>query len=374
MMNNTIPTAQTVVRFSNREQQDFVSALRKRVDNYFKESNKSQNADTRMYVKTAVLVSTYILPFVAILAFAPSFWVMTGLWIIMGFAMAGIGMSVMHDANHGAYLRDAKGNKFIGRILNLLGGSVYNWNLQHNVLHHTYTNVSGKDNDIDNKLVLKFAPHGEVKPVHKHQWYLAFFFYGILTIYWALAKDHVQYIRYRKEGLNKMTKNESRLFLFKITFLKTAYMLVAIGLPMMVGYTFWQVFTGFLVMHFIAGMILSVVFQLAHVVESTDYPLPDEKGNMENSWAVHQLHTTADFARHNKFLSWYVGGLNFQVEHHLFPNICHVHYADLAPIVKETAAEFNYPYHEFNSFGQAFKSHIATLRKFGTPPLDDIMG
>lgn len=374
MMNNNIPTAQTVVRFSNREQNDFVSALRKRVDNYFKESNKSQNADLRMYVKTVVLVSAYILPFVAIVAFAPSFWVMTGLWAIMGFAMAGIGMSVMHDANHGAYLRNEAGNKFIGLILNLLGGSVYNWNLQHNVLHHTYTNVSGKDNDIDNKLILKFAPHGEVKPVHKHQWYLAFVFYAILTIYWALAKDHVQFFKYRKEGVNKLSKKENTIFLLKITAMKVIYFLVAFGLPMMAGYTFWQVFAGFMVMHLIAGVVLSVVFQLAHVVESTDFPLPDEKGNMENSWAVHQLHTTADFARHNKFLSWYVGGLNFQVEHHLFPNICHVHYADLAPIVKETAAEFNYPYNEFRTFGQAFRSHIVTLRKFGTPPLDEIMG
>ena len=89
---------------------------------------------------------------------------------------------------------------------------------------------------------------------------------------------------------------------------------------------------------------------------------------MDNTWAIHQLHTTVNFARKNKWLSWYVGGLNFQVEHHLFPRICHVHYPQIAEIVKATAEEFNVPYLENETFGQAIQSHINTLQRFGKLP------
>ena len=84
---------------------------------------------------------------------------------------------------------------------------------------------------------------------------------------------------------------------------------------------------------------MSTVFQMAHVVEGAAQPLPDEDSVVHTEWAVHQLRSTSDFGRNNVFLNWYVGGLNFQIEHHLFPNISHVHYRNIAPIVEETARE-----------------------------------
>ena len=373
MANTTIPTQDTQIKFTNREQLAFFATLRKRVNAHFKEKGITQKADGRMITKTVVMLSAYILPFIAMLVFQPPFWATLILWAIMGFAMAGNGMSVMHDANHGAYSKNSTVNKWVGYTLNLLGGAVINWKLQHNVLHHTYTNIAGKDNDIEGSFSMRFDPHQPLHGFHKHQWYYSFLFYSILTLYWGVGKDFVQYFKYKKEGVNKQSAAENRITLAKIVLLKVVYFAVIIGLPILVGYSFLQVLAGFLIMHVIGGIVLSVVFQLAHVVEETDFPLPDTEGNMEDSWAVLQLKTTSNFARHNKFLNWYVGGLNFQVEHHLFPNICHVHYPDIAPIVKETAEEFGHPYLEHQTFGSALKSHIKMLRKFGTPPLDEIM-
>lgn len=375
MTNHGLPTQDTLVRFGNREQAAFFSTLRKRVDGYFKENKISRHADARMVSKTVILLLAYILPFVALLVFALPVWGQMIMWAIMGLAMAGNGMSVMHDANHGAYSSSSTWNRWIGYSVNLLGGTVHNWNLQHNVLHHTYTNIAGKDNDIEGAFSMRFDPHQEHKKFHKHQWYYAFAFYSILTLYWGLAKDFVQFAKYNKEGVNRQTTKEKRITLFKMILIKMAYFAIIIGLPIAVGgLSVGVVVVGFLVMEIISGLILSLVFQLAHVVEGPEFPLPKANGEMENSWAVHQLHTTANFSYGRKVINWYVGGLNHQIEHHLFPGICHVHYNAIAPIVKETAEEFGHPYYEHKTFMLALKSHVRMLKKFGVPPLDEIMG
>lgn len=351
---------------SDQSQLVFFSTLRKRVDNYFKENNLSRNYNRKMILKSVILLSVYVFSFAALLFLAPSFGIALLIWSLMGIAKAGIGMSVMHDANHGAYSSNRKINTIMGHTINLVGGCVFNWKLQHNVLHHTYTNIVDLDEDIEDKLVMRFSPHKKVKWFHRFQFVYAFLFYGILTLYWAIAKDFVQFYKFTKSGLSKDSKKENRVTLVKIIFSKLIYFSVIIGIPLVVfQIPFRQLITGYLLMHFIAGVILSVVFQMAHTVEHTSHPLPDENNNIENSWAVHQMNTTVNFARKNKFISWYVGGLNFQVEHHLFPTVCHVHYPAIAPIVKATAEEFGIPYLEHITFGEALRSHVRTLKRFG---------
>ena len=297
-----------------------------------------------------------------------------GLWFIMGVAKAGVGMSVMHDANHGAYASNDRVNKIIGYTINIVGGMGANWKVQHNMLHHTYTNITGADEDIDTDKLMRFSPHLPHKQVHKGQWWYAFFFYAISTMYWALVKDFKQFWGYRKRGLHRGAPAQHRWLFVRLLGAKLAYFFVFFGIPVLVGIPFWQALVGFTLMHVVCGVILSVVFQLAHTVEDTVHPLPDFKGSMEDSWAVHQLKTTMNFATKNKWLSWYVGGLNFQVEHHLFMRICHVHYPKIAPIVKQTAQEFGIPYLEKRTFGSAFNSHIRLLKTLGRTPMDEIMG
>jgi linoleoyl-CoA desaturase len=361
----------TPIRFvpKDRDKALFFAELRKRVDGYFKQNNLSKHANASMVIKTIVLLSAYILPFVALLIFPFSTGISMLLWTVMGLALAGVGMSVMHDANHGAYSSSSRVNYWLGHSLNLLGGSVFNWKLQHNILHHTYTNVAGVDDDIDDKLIMRFSPHTEVKWYHKFQVVYAFLFYGILTIYWSLLKDFVQFNRYTKDGVNKNTKAENQRILFKMILAKIFYFFIFIGLPLFIlGMPAGQYIAGFLLMNFVAGVVLTTIFQLAHTVEETSHPLPDENYTIDNNWAIHQMNTTVNFSRKNRFISWYLGGLNFQVEHHLFPTICHVHYPEISEIVKSTAEEFGVPYLENETFSKALSSHVNTLVRFGKLP------
>jgi linoleoyl-CoA desaturase len=361
------------IQFVDKEKSTFFFTLRQRVDTYFKENNISKFCNRAMILKTVILLSAYLLPFLLMLILELTTGVMIAMWCLMGLSLAGIGMSVMHDANHGAYSSRRRINYWLGHTLNLLGGSVFNWKMQHNLLHHTCTNIVHHDDDIDDKLIMRFSPHTTVKWYHRFQFVYAFAFYGILTLYWALGKDFVQFFKYKKEGVNKADAKQSRIILSKIIFSKLIYFFVFLVLPIILLKKDPGLFIGgFLLMHFIAGIILTVIFQLAHTVEGTSYPLPDESGTIENCWAMHQLSTTVNFSRHNKWLSWYVGGLNFQVEHHLFPTICHVHYPDLAPIVKTTAEEFGIPYLENETFLIALRSHFSTLKNLGKlPPLNE---
>ncbi|CAN5234291.1 acyl-CoA desaturase [soil metagenome] len=363
------------VKFVSADNNEFWSALKKRVELYFVNNNISRNYNSSMVLKSIVMLSAYILPFVAILVFQPDFWISLILWSLSGIAMAGVGMSVMHDANHGAYAKSKKMNSLISFTINLVGGSSHNWRLQHNILHHTYTNIAGLDDDIDEKLGMRFSPHSNLKWFQKFQFIYAFLFYGIITLYWVTLKDFIQFSRYTKNGVNPNNKSENIVFLFKIIGNKICYFFVTIFLPIFIlKIPAWEIITGFVTMHFIAGVILSVVFQMAHTVEFTTHPMPDVNGTIENSWAIHQMNTTVNFARDSKWISWYVGGLNFQVEHHLFPKICHVHYPEIAHIVKETAEEYGVPYLESGTFGQALRSHIITLKRFGTlPPINEVL-
>src|SRR5690606_26213854 len=262
----------------------------------------------------------------------------------MGIAIAGIGLSVMHDANHGAYSNKKWVNNLFGYALNLIGGNAFNWKIQHNVLHHTYTNIHDVDEDISPRGVLRMTPHSDWKFFHRFQHLYAWVIYGLMTIVWVLAKDFARINKYHKDGLFKKQRASFRqewiiLIATKVLYVAYVFVLPVIILPL----AWWQILIGILMMHYIAGFILAIIFQPAHVSEGTEYPLPDENGSMENNWAIHQLLTTTNFANNSRAFSWYVGGLNFQVEHHLFPNICHVHYRNISPIVKQTAEEFGIP-------------------------------
>jgi len=356
------------VNFADKGSGVFFTVLRKRVDEYFLKNKLSRHFNRAMVIKTIILLTAYLLPFITLLVVKPSFPLSMLLWSVMGISMAGIGMSIMHDANHNAYSSNPKANYWLSCTANLMGASIFNWRLQHNFLHHTYTNIIHIDDDIEDKLIMRFSPHTKVKWWHKLQFVYAFLFYGIITLYWVLLKDYVQFASYIKKGVNKNTKTQNRVVFSRLILSKLVYFFIILIAPVFIFHlpVLW-VLAGYLFMHFIAGVILTVVFQLAHTVEGTSHPLP-VNGTIENNWAIHQMNTTADFSPENKWLSWYVGGLNFQVEHHLFPGICHVHYPEIAKIVKTTATEYGIPHLENSTFSKALYSHIRMLKNFGQLP------
>jgi linoleoyl-CoA desaturase len=323
-----------------------------------------------MVIKTIFMFALYFTPFVLMLTgVVTNTWGMVGLCLLMGFGLAGIGLSIMHDANHGSYSTKSWINDGLGYSLNVVGGNAFNWKVQHNVLHHTYTNIHDVDEDISPRGILRMTPHGPWKSIHQFQHLYAWFFYGLMTLVWVSLKDFLRIGKYEKEGLvkkQKTTFSREWLILASSKVIYFAYILV---LPLIVmDITWYQWLVGFLIMHYVAGFILAVIFQPAHVIDGTEYPLPDDEGKMENSWAIHQLHTTTNFANENKILSWYCGGLNYQVEHHLFPNVCHVHYRNLSSIVKKTAHEFGLPYKAAPTFTQALWLHGKLLKELGKKP------
>jgi linoleoyl-CoA desaturase len=232
----------------------------------------------------------------------------------------------------------------------LLGSNTFNWKVQHNILHHTFTNIYGYDQDIETKAVLRLCEHAPKKKFHRFQYIYAFFFYGLMTLS-KLITDIFQLIEFNTSGITKEQHHNPKIEIIRLLFSKIIYFSIIIGLPILfTPYKWWQVLIGFFILHFTSGIIMSTVFQMAHVVNGVEQPLPNKNNIITNEWAVHQLRTTANFAKDNKLLNWYVGGLNFQIEHHLFPNICHIHYPKIAPIVEKTALDFGIAYNTKSTF------------------------
>lgn len=361
-----------VVTFNDKDQPDFYKTLKKRVNAHFKDKNRSKHANVNMVLKTFFMIALYFTPLALMISgVITSFWMMMLMWSIMGFGMAGIGLAIMHDANHGAYSKSQRVNNIVGFILNFMGGYHYNWRIQHNVLHHSFTNVDGYDEDIEKQGLVRFSPNQERKKFFRFQIYYVPFLYGILTLYWFVFKDIEQTIRYNKKNLLQTQGLTFRKAMTQVIFHKIWYFALTILLPIyMMDLPWWTIIVGFVTMQFISGMILALIFQSAHVIEETEFYETDSNGCVENNWAIHQMKTTANFANGSIFFSWFVGALNYQIEHHLFPNICHVHYRDLAKIVKETAKEFNVPYHEHKTFFGALKSHFSLINDLGTGKYD----
>ena len=364
-----IPKAPETVKFSKKDPAMFFKTLHSRVNSYFKDHNIKKTGNFWMYLKTAAMFSFYLIPFAIILSGIVSGPLLLVLYAIVGIGIAGVGLSIMHDANHGSYSSNKIVNKILGYSVNLVGGSSFTWKLQHNLLHHTYTNIYHLDEDIDDKAFLRLSPHGKLKSYHKFQHIYAPILYSLATISWISFKDFKQLIHYNKTGLTKKTGYSPVVETIVMILGKAAYYFVFIGLPMIVGVEWYFAIPGFILAHMIAGFIITVIFQLAHVVEGPEHHDALETPVMENTWAIHQLKTTANFSPKSKFLTWFVGGLNFQIEHHLFPNICHIHYPKVAEIVKNTVKEFDLPYHEYNKFMEAYRSHLRVLKSFGNPDL-----
>jgi linoleoyl-CoA desaturase len=358
------------IRFSSARS-DFFPTLNQRVNDYFKTNKISRHANGEMIFKTIFMYALYLIPFFLILTGVVSdMWAMFALCILMGIGIGGIGLAVMHDANHGAYSNKAWVNNLIGLSLNIVGGNAFNWKIQHNVLHHTYTNIHDVDEDISPRGVLRMAPQSPWKPFHRYQHWYAWFFYGLMTLVWVIVKDFSRLIKYQKDGLVQKQKASIAQEWIVLILTKIVYFGYVIGIPLLLlPYAWWQIVLGFVIMHYVAGFILAIIFQPAHVIEGTEYPVPDDAGNIENTWAIHQLHTTTNFANNSRWFSWYVGGLNFQVEHHLFPNVCHVHYRNISSIVQQTAKEFGLPYKSAPTFVNALVGHTRQLRELGARPI-----
>lgn len=351
-----------IPKFSNPPL-SFHAELKKRINNYFEEKGKSTTGNYKLFSKAIILVVAFIAVYVHLVFFTPAlFWQITES-VLLGGIISAIGFNVMHDGAHGSFSQ----NKFVNVVaafsLNMLGGNSFMWNVKHNVIHHAFTNVDGVDDDIDIQPWMRMSSTQKKYKLHKYQHLYFWILYSLLYVLWIFVLDYQKYFKSKVGNmpLKKMQLSDHLVFWgFKVL-----HLFIFVGLPIyMVGFSAWLV--SFLIFTLVAGLVLSLVFQLAHTVEHTSFPMPnDETGKMEDEWAIHQIKTTANFATNNKLVSWLVGGLNFQIEHHLFPKISHIHYPDISKIIKQACYEYGIAYIEYPKVRYAVASHVAFLRQMG---------
>lgn len=345
----------------------FHAAVKKRVDAYFDENGISRRGNAAMALKSAFWFGLTALLYAVVVFSDLGLWSTLGVALFLGFSLACIGFNIGHDAIHGAYAERSWLNSLLGWSFQLIGASAYTWAISHNVVHHTYTNVPGHDGDIEPGPLLRFHTSHPVRPLYRFQHLYAWPLYCFVSLIWVFTKDFEQIARPDpRSGKRAPLSAWASVIAAKV--LHAAFLIVIPLLYMTDRFALWQLAVGYLAMHAVGGFTLSIVFQMAHVVEGPTMPSTADDGSVEDSWAEHQMRTTANFSRGSFMAQFICGGLNHQIEHHLFPKICHIHYPAIAPIVIDTAKEFGLPYHEHATFMGAVASHARLLKHLGTAP------
>jgi linoleoyl-CoA desaturase len=350
------------VTFNNRPN-PFFSTLKDKVDNYFLEHKLRTSGNRMLYLKGGVLIFTAIAFYVILVFFTPHPLISILLCMLLAVNLALIGFNIMHEGGHQCFSKYAWINKISAYFLNILGGNAYFWKIKHNIDHHTYTNIEGMDSDIDVKPFLRLHEGQPWYWPHRYQHYYCFVLYGLSSFLWIFLVDFIKYFsgNFAPGYAQRLSLKEHVIFLSTKLFYVYIYMVLPLAMLGLVKFLI-----GYVIISFVFGLTLSIVFQLAHVVEATEFPKTSEfPSRIEQEWAIHQINSTANFAIDNKVLSWFLGGLNFQIEHHLFPRISHIHYPKISEFVKQTCRQFDVPYHEYPTMTQAIKSHFSHLKKMG---------
>lgn len=341
----------------------FHAELKHRISNYFEEKGKSTTGNFALYSKAIILISLFVGLYTHLIFFEAAGWIKIVECMVLGGVVSAIGFNIMHDGAHGSFSKSKVVNTIAAFTLNILGGNSFMWNLKHNVIHHSYTNVDGVDDDINVQPWMRMSSTQKKYKLHKYQHIYFWGLYSLLYIFWIFLLDYKKYFggKIGTTPVKHMKLSDHIVFwTFKLI---NAFLFV--GLPIYkFGFASW--IAGFLVFALLAGLVLSLVFQLAHTVEHTNFPMPNpETHRLEDEWAIHQIKTTANFATNSKIVSWLVGGLNFQIEHHLFPKISHIHYPEISKIIKQACQEWGINYIEYPKVRYAVASHVAFLRQMG---------
>ena len=345
----------------------FRKELNKRVDEYFKSKNLRTRDNPAMYFKSAIILGLVIFSWVFTL-FSPPIIALKILGCIMlGIGFAAVGFSVGHDANHGGYSSKKWVNNTIGLTYDfVIGLSSYLWKIRHNYLHHTYTNIPGHDMEIDGDGLVRMYPAMEHKPYHRYQHLVINFAYAIIPFYWSYSD--VNLILFKRKYHEYKIPKPTTLQLLTLIGAKFFWLGLYAGIPFILGYSPIEIIIGLSIVNMVYGVIICNIFMLAHVLEPAEFIEPSFPDNVvDDEWAIAQVRTTVDFAPDNKFLNWYLGGLNYQVVHHLYPQICHIHYPKIAPILAEVCQEYGVQYNVYPTFRGAIAANYSWLKLMGNP-------
>lgn len=341
----------------------FLPELRKRVDAFLKETGRRANDCWQMYLKSAIIVGTFLVSWTLLVFYATTWWQVIPLATMVAVSMALVGFCIMHDGGHQGYSKYRWVNKLAAISLDVIGVSSYLWYWKHAIFHHTYCNVQGHDTDIDVSSLARFSPHVRRKKIHYWQHLYLWALYGLMASRWHIYGDFKD-VATGTIGPHKIQRPRGWDLVIFLGGKVISYSMLLV-IPMFY-HDWWLVLLVYMYATAILGIILSIVFQLAHCVEEAEFPMPPEGSlHMESAWAIHQVETTIDFSRKSWLACWLLGGLNFQIEHHLFPKICHINYPAISPIVEQTCKEFGIQFVEHPSFWAGVVSHYRWLKRMG---------
>jgi linoleoyl-CoA desaturase len=357
----------------NKKNNSFYQDVKSSVENYFTSGKIQKTGNWKLFIKTILLVPSavglYLILLFVHLTLVPGI-LISGL---MGLVLASIGFNVMHDACHGSYSGKSWVNNIMGLSLNLLGGNAFIWKFKHNIIHHTYTNIDGLDDDIAKSPAMRSCESQKWVGLHRYQHVYVIPLYAISSFLWVSLMDFNKYFKSKvlNTELQKMDLKEHIIFWLSKLIYTVFYIIIPVHFK---GWSAWAV--GFGCMHITMGLTLALVFQLAHVVENAAFVFAPgtEPQKIDDEWAIHQVKTTANFAPRNKLIGWFVGGLNYQIEHHLFPKVSHIHYPAISGIVKQVCSRHNLQYNEFSTMSDAVASHFRMMRMLGRKPSEMING
>jgi linoleoyl-CoA desaturase len=356
-----ILTVMKRIAFSPKNGLDFSTVLKQRVQDHIDQLHLSTKANLLMVMKSIFFMGLISLAYgFLLLGKEGGGWAVEGWYCLLGVLSAFGTLNIVHDALHNAYMKYRRGNRFLGFVMDIFGGSSFYWKKEHTVDHHIFTNIKGHDVDLNVPFLIRVCPEGKRHPMHRFQHFYAPLLYCLNLMRWTWFSDYKRMIQ--------TLRSAKPLYgdVFTALFFKVVHISLFLIIPMLVlNAAWWQILIGYISFLAVIGLILTTIFQLAHIVEHVAFPVPDDEGQIENHFFKHQIMTTANFATENLFVNFCTGGLNFQIEHHLFPHICHIHLPKIAKIVQKTAQEFGLPYHANPSFFRALQSHFRLLKFFG---------
>lgn len=360
------PAAQGPARIAFHGGGAFHADLRARVRQLLADPARARRAQRAMYAKSIVMGAWALGSWLALVLLAQTAWQAGAAAVSLGLALAGIGFNIAHDANHGSYSAHPRLNRAMSWSMDVMGASSYVWRAKHNVVHHTYTNIAGADSDIDSMPFARFAPEQPRRSLHRFQHVYMWALYGLFAIKWHTTGDF-GYLRSGVIGVTPLRWPRGRE-LAGFWAGKAVFVGWTIAIPLLL-HPAWQVALGFAAVSFVLALTLAVTFQLAHCLEEADFPSAgDISAAGRAEWARHQVETTVDFAPRSRLATWYLGGLNFQIEHHLFSRVLHTHYPAMAEVVREVCERHGVRYRSHPTIASAISSHARWLRRMGREP------
>ncbi len=355
------PSAPVRVRFNNGGA--FLQDIRRDVDAYLAGHHTSARGRIFLRAKAPVAI-TMTFACWAVLLFADAGWIVAGIASV-GLALGLIltGFCVQHDANHGTYFSGRRANHLVGWTSDvMLGFSSHVWRVKHNVAHHTYTNVDELDDDVTQQPFVRLLPSQASARHYRLQHVYIWFVYSLMTLHWSTTRDWQLLLR-AKVGRSPVhwPRGWDLVGLIAGKVLFYAWTLL---IPMLI-FPWWQVLLFALGLSMVASLVVATIFQLAHCVEEASFFAPEALQAERRIWAVHEVESTVNFCPDSRLLTWVLGGLNFQIEHHLFPKVPHTHYAAISKLVQRRAAEHGVRYTTQPTLRHALRSHYRHVRLMG---------